>query len=331
MGSFVEKAEIIGPTLVDFVSLESKIFRSCLHIEVKVVEDTLPSRSSRMSSSQHAVSKATSISSFILCTGLLQKDSVGLPSNGSNKEASMGDIPYDKQLMLMDPSSIVSLDDVSSVDTLDTGEYDVLLFTPYSPVTELDTQLVGTARVRVEIDGVNKFTTCVHHLQQSYLSVYKEMDDLIYLCNDDSLRCSHFHRCWEELADCTKFLQFAAYVVDSTDRLMAAHREVVASKGLSTELAPLQIHINNLLVVHSNQRNKLLGAMGFVLATIARIPHHRSFGTTIIDIVTHLVDSASSSSSPAPVRKNSAVATRPPLLSVMLVVQKYFQVHRTAV
>jgi hypothetical protein len=146
------------------------------------------------------------------------------------------------------------------------------------------------------------------------------MDDLIYLDNDNSQRRSHFHRCWEVLTDCMKFLHFAAHTVDSSNRLMAAHREVMVNKSsLSPELAPLQTHINNMLVVHNNQRNKLFGAMGFVLATIGRTPTP----SATVDIVVHLVDSISSTSSSSPVASSTAAAG---LLSLMLVVQKYFQV-----
>lgn len=352
MGSFVERAEVVGPTLIDFVSLESKIYRSCLHMEVKVVEDSyccIPQQQQQQqdvsstsrtlaTSGLHAVSKAASMSSFILCTGLLQKDkdSSGLsPSspNGSSSDASMKGSIYDKYVQLMDitssfssfSSGIASLDDVSSVDTLDTGEYDVMLHTSYSPTTQLDAQLVGTARVRVEINGENRLRACVHQLQRQP-SLNKEMDDLIYLCNDDSQRRSHFHRCWEELTDCMKFLHFAAHTVDNSNRLMAAHREVMANKSsLSPELAPLQTHINSMLVVHSNQRNKLFGAMGFVLATIGRTPTP----SATVDIVVHLVDSISSTSSPVAAGDLSAAA--PGLLSLMLVVQKYFQVQQSPV
>jgi len=354
MGSFVERAEVVGPTLVDFVSLESKIYRSCLHVEVKVVEDSyccIPqqqqdasstSRTSTMSG-LHAVSKAASMSSFVLCTGLLQKDKDSSdllsPSspNGSSSDTSMkGGSIYDKYMQLMDISSsvssfssgIASLDDVSSVDTLDTGEYDVLLHTSYNPTTQLDAQLVGTARVRVEINGENRLRACVHQLQR-HPSLQKEMDDLIYLCNDDSQRRSHFHRCWEELTDCMKFLHFAAYTVDNSNRLMTAHREVMANKSsLSPELVPLQTHIKNMLVVHSNQRNKLFGAMGFVLATIGRTPTP----SATMDIVVHLVDSISSTSSPlAAGDLSAAAAAASGLLSLMLVVQKYFQVQQSPV
>jgi len=354
MGSFVERAEVVGPTLVDFVSLESKIYRSCLHVEVKVMEDSycysIPqqqqqdssstSRTSTTRSGLHGVSKAASMSSFVLCTGLLQKDkdSTDLLSpsspNGSSSDTSMkGGSIYDKYMQLMDISSsvssfssgIASLDDVSSVDTLDTGEYDVLLHTSYNPTTQLDAQLVGTARVRVEINGENRLRACVHQLQRQP-SLHKEMDDLIYLCNDDSQRRSHFHRCWEELTDCMKFLHFAAYTVDNSNRLMAAHREVMANKSsLSPELAPLQTHIKNMLVVHSNQRNKLFGAMSFVLATIGRTPTP----SATMDIVVHLVDSISSTSSPVAAGDLSAAAAG--LLSLMLVVQKYFQVQQIPV
>ena len=353
MGSFVERAEVVGPTLVDFVSLESKIYRSCLHVEVKVVEDSyccIPqqqqqqqqdasstSRTSATRSGLHAVSKAASMSSFVLCTGLLQKDKDSsdllspLSPNGSSSDISIkGGSIYDKYMQLMDISSsvssfssgIASLDDVSSVDTLDTGEYDVLLHTSYNPTTQLDAQLVGTARVRVEINGENRLRACVHQLQR-HPSLHKEMDDLIYLCNDDSQRRSHFHRCWDELTDCMKFLHFAAHTVDNSNRLMTAHREVMANKSnLSPELVPLQTHINNMLVVHSNQRNKLFGAMGFVLATIGRTPTP----SATVDIVVHLVDSISSTSSPVAAGDLSAAAG---LLSLMLVVQKYFQVQQT--
>jgi len=354
MGSFVERAEVVGPTLVDFVSLESKIYRSCLQVEVKVVEDSycynIPQQQQDASSTLrtsamsglHAVSKAASMSSFVLCTGLLQKDkdSTDLLSpsspNGSSSDTSMkGGSIYDKYMQLMDISSsvssfssgIASLDDVSSVDTLDTGEYDVLLHTSYNPTTQLDAQLVGTARVRVEINGENRLRACVHQLQRQP-SLHKEMDDLIYLCNDDSQRRSHFHRCWEELTDCMKFLHFAAYTVDSSNRLMTAHKEVMANKSsLSPELVPLQTHIKNMLVVHSNQRNKLFGAMGFVLATIGRTPTP----SATMDIVVHLVDSISSTSSPVAAGDLSAAAAAAGLLSLMLVVQKYFQVQQSLV
>ena len=350
MGSFVERAEVVGPSQVDFMSLESKVYRSCLHVEVKVLEDTYcysnsisipeqqqqqqteassPARASATSSS-HAVSKAASMSSFTLCTGLLQKDSSGLLSPSSSPSCN------DKYVQLMDITSssssscIASIDDVSSVDTLDNGEYDVLLHTSYSPATiELDAQLVGTARVRVEIDGVNRLRACMHqqlqkrhhhHHHHHPSSLHKEMDDLIYLCNnDDSQRRSHFHHCWEDLAECMKFIHFAAHIVDSSNRLMAAHREVITSQGgLSAELKPLQTHINNMMVVHSNQRNKLFGAMGFVLATIGRTPTP----SATVDIVALLVDSVSPTSS-------SAAASG--LLSLMLVVQKYFQVQPSPV
>jgi hypothetical protein len=340
MGSFVERAEVVGPTLVDFVSLESKIYRSCLHVEVKVVEDSyccIPQQQQDISSTSHAVSKAASMSSFTLCTGLLQKDkdSSGLsPSspNGSSSDTSMGGSIYDKYMQLMDVTSSssssscsTSLDDVSSVDTLDTGEYDVMLHTSYSPITQLDAQLVGTARVRVEINGENRLRACVHQLQR-HPSLHKEMDDLIYLDNDNSQRRSHFHRCWEVLTDCMKFLHFAAHTVDSSNRLMAAHREVMVNKSsLSPELAPLQTHINNMLVVHSNQRNKLFGAIGFVLSTIGRTPTP----SATVDIVVHLVDSISSTSSSSPVASSSTAAAG--LLSLMLVVQKYFQVQQSPV
>ena len=354
MGSFVERAEVVGPTLVDFVSLESKIYRSCLHVEVKVVEDSyccIPqqqqqqdasstSRTSGTRSGLHAVSKAASMSSFVLCTGLLQKDKDSsdllspLSPNGSSSDISIkGGSIYDKYMQLMDitssvssfSSGIASLDDVSSVDTLDTGEYDVLLHTSYNPTTQLDAQLVGTARVRVEINGENRLRACVHQLQR-HPSLHKEMDDLIYLCNDDSQRRSHFHRCWDELTDCMKFLHFAAHTVDNSNRLMTAHREVMANKSsLSPELVPLQTHINNMLVVHSNQRNKLFGAMGFVLATIGRTPTP----SATVDIVVHLVDSISSTSSPVAAGDLSAAAAG--LRSIMLVVQKYFQVQQSPV
>lgn len=358
MGSFVERAEVVGPSLVDYFSLESKIYRSCLHVEVKVVEDkycciphhrhhqqqqeaSSPSRA-MPTSGPYAVSKAASMSSFALCTGLLQKnDTSGLPPpplNDSSSDASMGDSVYDKYVQLMDitssPSSsssscIASLDDMSSVDTLDTGEYDVLLHTSsYNSMaaTELDAQLVGTARVRVEIDGENRLRACVHQLQRNP-SLHKEMDDLIFLCNDDSQRRSRFHRCWEELADCMMFLHFAVHTVDRSNRLMAAHREVMANKaGLSTELAPLQNHINHMLLVYSNQRNKLFGAMGFVLATIDRTPTP----SAVVDIVTHLVDSLSLTSSPVAAGKNRDLsAAAPGLLPLMLAVQKYFQVQQS--
>ena len=341
MGSFVEKAEMVVPSHVDFLSLESKIYRSCLHVEVKVVEDrrqlenSSPSRISSMTSGgSQTTNKSASISSFVLCTGLLQKDSdlVSHPNNDTSSEGSTEGLRHARYVQLMDTQNISSIDNVSSTDTLDTGEYDVLLYTSYNAAAKLEAQLVGAAKVRVEVDGVHRLRACIQELQDMSPVLHNEFDQLIYHCNDGSERCSHFRRCADELVDFSKMLSFVIYVVVSLNKLMDAHREAVANsisnKGLTTELEPsLQIHMNSTLAVYTHQRNKLFSAMGCVLAIIGSMPGlSDSFA---IDIVTQLVDGTSSSiSRPGPAAEEVA-ASPPGPVPLMRALQKYFQVLDT--
>lgn len=236
VGSFVEKAEIIHPIVHNYESIENKIYRSCIHIEVKIVEEHRIANNS-IDFDAPFEHKATSFNTFILCHGLiiesLNNDQLHtIITNSSNNN---GDDNNEDAMHALERSAV-------PLNALTSGNYEVLLYSLPNNELDLDQRIVGKAYVHIDIEGNHVFLKTKNDLLMKSISLKEEFHRNIYEkipiigLNQQQLDIT------TTLSSFLLLLQFLMYNMDGINKLSTLNKQ------LSMKQTQDPLHLQNLMV-----------------------------------------------------------------------------------